>query len=148
MGARLQIVDNSGYTQGVPSPRTPKRTSRAGSKSRAGAAKARRPRALDAAGVLAQLEARLAGLRPGDLFPTHRELLSQLDASERAVLWALDELQRAGKIERHQGKGTFVALPPAPHEAAFDVDTSLEGPLWDDHTLLVLLPYHDGGYYD
>lgn len=49
-----------------------------------------------------------ADLQPGDLVPTHSELMSRFDVSERAMLKALDELQRSGKIVRRRGKGTFV----------------------------------------
>jgi LacI family transcriptional regulator len=67
-----------------------------------------RPR-LDRAAAYAALEALCAGLRPGDRVPTHAELMRTLHVSERVVLAALDELQRAGKVVRRNGVGTFVA---------------------------------------
>jgi DNA-binding LacI/PurR family transcriptional regulator len=48
-------------------------------------------------------------LEPGDMVPTHTELMRRLGASERAVRGALDELGRQGKIVRRNGAGTFIA---------------------------------------
>lgn len=58
--------------------------------------------------VLNQLEEACAALSPGDAFPSYREWMKRLGASERAVRSALEELQRQGKIAREQGRGTFV----------------------------------------
>ncbi len=44
----------------------------------------------------------------GERLPTHRDLMRRHRASERMVLRALDDLQRAGRIERRNGIGTFV----------------------------------------
>src|SRR5215216_2692620 len=63
--------------------------------------------------VLGALESLCASLQPGDMIPTHRELMQQLGASERAVRWALDELRRQGVIIRRQGASTIVAERPA-----------------------------------
>ncbi|BCM93527.1 HTH-type transcriptional repressor PurR [Abditibacteriota bacterium] len=60
------------------------------------------PQALDS------LQEFCASLQPGDLVPTHTELMRRFDVSERAVLRALEELQRSGKIVRRRGVGTFV----------------------------------------
>jgi GntR family transcriptional regulator len=49
------------------------------------------------------------GLRPGDLLPTNNELAEQAGVSLITVRRALDELERAGRVARHQGVGTFVA---------------------------------------
>ena len=68
---------------------------------------------MDARAVLRLLEEAWAELATGDLFPSHREWMKRLDASERAVRWALEELQRQGKIVRRQGAGTFVTEPDA-----------------------------------
>jgi GntR family transcriptional regulator len=51
------------------------------------------------------------GLRPGDLLPSYGELAAQSGVSLITVRRALDELERAGKVRRHQGLGTFVARP-------------------------------------
>lgn len=65
---------------------------------------------MDARSVLDELAQLHRSLRPGDSFPSHRELLQSMDASERAVRWALDELVRQGKIVRRVGRGgTYVA---------------------------------------
>ncbi len=66
---------------------------------------------MDAASVLRSLDEACGELAPGELFPSHREWMKRLDASERAVRWALDELQRQGKVVRRHGAGTFVAHP-------------------------------------
>src|ERR1700757_5285584 len=49
------------------------------------------------------------GLRPGDMLPSYTELADQAGVSLITVRRALDELERAGRVRRHQGLGTFVA---------------------------------------
>lgn len=49
------------------------------------------------------------GLRPGDRLPAERELTSQLGITRSTLRKALEEMERAGEIWRHVGKGTFVA---------------------------------------
>ncbi|GAY18304.1 GntR family transcriptional regulator [Mycobacterium sp. shizuoka-1] len=51
------------------------------------------------------------GLQPGDRLPSTTELAEIADVSGISVRRALDELERAGKITRRQGLGTFVAEP-------------------------------------
>jgi GntR family transcriptional regulator, N-acetylglucosamine utilization regulator len=51
------------------------------------------------------------GLRPGDRLPSTTELAAIAEVSTISVRRALDELERAGKIQRRQGLGTFVAEP-------------------------------------
>ncbi|AQA04560.1 hypothetical protein BVC93_21420 [Mycobacterium sp. MS1601] len=51
------------------------------------------------------------GLNPGDRLPSTAELASLAGVSTMSVRRALDELERAGKIKRRQGLGTFVAAP-------------------------------------
>src|SRR5690349_13661033 len=51
------------------------------------------------------------GLAPGDMLPTHAELARLTGVSLITVRRALDELERAGKVRRHQGLGTFLARP-------------------------------------
>jgi DNA-binding GntR family transcriptional regulator len=51
------------------------------------------------------------GLVPGDLLPTYAELAAAVGVSLITVRRALDELERAGKVRRHQGLGTFLARP-------------------------------------
>jgi len=51
------------------------------------------------------------GLVPGDLLPSYTELADQAGVSLITVRRALDELERAGRVRRHQGLGTFVARP-------------------------------------
>jgi GntR family transcriptional regulator len=51
------------------------------------------------------------GLVPGDLLPTYAELAESVGVSMITVRRALDELERAGKVRRHQGLGTFLARP-------------------------------------
>ena len=61
--------------------------------------------------VIRALEDYCSGLEPGTRIPTRTELMRQFDASERAVLKALDELRRNGRIVLRNGSGTFVAEP-------------------------------------
>jgi DNA-binding LacI/PurR family transcriptional regulator len=71
---------------------------------------------LDAGQVLQVLDDFCRGLQPGDLVPSHVELMRRFDASERSVRWALDELRRQGKIVRRRGARTCVAeLPVSQH---------------------------------
>jgi GntR family transcriptional regulator len=51
------------------------------------------------------------GLQPGDRLPSTTELAGIAQVSTISVRRALDELERAGKIQRRQGLGTFVAEP-------------------------------------
>lgn len=63
--------------------------------------------------VVAHVEQLIAdgGLVPGDLLPSYTELADQAGVSLITVRRALDELERAGRVRRHQGLGTFVARP-------------------------------------
>jgi DNA-binding GntR family transcriptional regulator len=47
-------------------------------------------------------------LEPGDLLPSAKEIGRLAGVSLMSVRRALDELERAGRVERHQGVGTFV----------------------------------------
>jgi DNA-binding GntR family transcriptional regulator len=47
-------------------------------------------------------------LEPGDLLPSGKEIGRMAGVSLISVRRALDELERAGRVERHQGVGTFV----------------------------------------
>ncbi len=58
------------------------------------------------------------GLQPGDLLPSYTELAEQAGVSLITVRRALDELERAGRVRRHQGLGTFVARQPSPPDPA------------------------------
>jgi DNA-binding GntR family transcriptional regulator len=51
------------------------------------------------------------GLGPGDKLPSYTELADRAGVSLITVRRALDELERAGRVRRHQGLGTFVAGP-------------------------------------
>ena len=53
----------------------------------------------------------ISGLQPGDRLPSTTELAEIANVSGISVRRALDELERAGKITRRQGLGTFVAEP-------------------------------------
>ncbi len=50
-------------------------------------------------------------LQPGDRLPPERELAQRYGCSLITIRRALDELSREGRLQRHQGRGTFV-LPP------------------------------------
>ena len=56
-------------------------------------------------------------LQPGDVLPSYTELAQRAGVSLITVRRALDELERSGRVRRHQGLGTFVAQPPAPVDA-------------------------------
>src|SRR5215475_11492422 len=50
-------------------------------------------------------------LGPGDKLPSYTELADRAGVSLITVRRALDELERVGRVRRHQGLGTFVARP-------------------------------------
>jgi DNA-binding GntR family transcriptional regulator len=50
-------------------------------------------------------------LAPGDLLPTQAELAEAAGVSLITVRRALEELERAGRVRRHQGIGTYLARP-------------------------------------
>lgn len=50
-------------------------------------------------------------LGPGGMLPSYSELAERAGVSLITVRRALDELERAGRVRRHQGLGTFVARP-------------------------------------
>ncbi|MDO5696806.1 MAG: GntR family transcriptional regulator [Dermatophilus congolensis] len=52
-----------------------------------------------------------AGMEEGEAVPTERELAERLDTSRTTVRQAIAELVVEGRLERAQGKGTFVAKP-------------------------------------
>lgn len=51
------------------------------------------------------------GLGPGDMLPSQAELASLAKVSLITVRRALEELERDGRVRRHQGLGTFLARP-------------------------------------
>ncbi len=63
--------------------------------------------------VVALVEQLIAdrGMAPGDRLPRYAELAELAGVSMITVRRALDELERAGRVRRHQGLGTFVARP-------------------------------------
>ncbi len=63
--------------------------------------------------VVAYVEELIAerALAPGDRLPTYAELAESTGVSLITVRRALDEMERAGKVRRHQGLGTFLARP-------------------------------------
>lgn len=58
------------------------------------------------------------GLAPGDRLPSYAELAELAGVSMITVRRALEELERAGRVRRHQGLGTFVARPRIVSEPA------------------------------
>lgn len=56
-------------------------------------------------------EIQLGLLRPGERLPAELELVERRRVSRTTVRLALAELERAGLIERHAGRGTFVRPP-------------------------------------
>ena len=94
--------------------------------------------------VLGALEGLCASLQPGDMIPTHRELMQQLGASERAVRWALDELRRQGVIIRRQGASTIVAERPARGRAAQGRNSAADV----TSATIVAIGLHDYSFYD
>jgi GntR family transcriptional regulator len=84
-----------------------------GSRAASGARPASAKRRLLYEDVIALVERLVAehNLAPGDLLPTQAELAQMAGVSSITVRRALEELERAGRIRRHQGVGTFLAGP-------------------------------------
>jgi DNA-binding LacI/PurR family transcriptional regulator len=78
----------------------------------AGAQKPDQPRHLNAMSVLHELEQLHDSLEVGEQFPSHRELVRRIDAPERSISWALDELARQGKIIKRRGRGGSIVADP------------------------------------
>jgi GntR family transcriptional regulator len=51
-------------------------------------------------------------LRPGAALPSEAEIRESLRVSRATIRQALQQLEQDGRVERHQGRGTFVAVPP------------------------------------
>lgn len=72
----------------------------------------------------------IANLATGDLVPTERELAERFDTSRTTVRQAIAELVVDGRLERTQGRGTFVAQPKLMQVrqlTSFSQDLSSEG---------------------
>ncbi len=50
-------------------------------------------------------------LKPGDPIPPEQKLCAELNVSRGTVRMAISDLVREGVLQRHQGRGTFVASP-------------------------------------
>lgn len=79
------------------------------------------PRSLgDDEGILLLIEQEITerGLIQGSRLPTERELAVRSGCSRSAVRRALATLEADGRVERHVGRGTFLALGPCDGPAA------------------------------
>ncbi len=91
--------------------------------------------------ALLQLEELCSTLQPGDRIPALPELMRRFQASERAILRSLDELQRQGRIIRRHGSGTYIAdSPPVPPAAAFSTTIAQQS--------IVAVRTPDNSYFD
>jgi GntR family transcriptional regulator len=61
--------------------------------------------------VKSEIIALLTDLDPGTALPTERELAERFETSRTTVRQAIAELVVEGRVERTQGRGTFVAQP-------------------------------------
>lgn len=75
--------------------------------------------------LTATLQELARALEPGNLFPSHTEIMRRFSVSDRTALRSLEELKRAGWIVRRAGIGTFVADPALRNRtsAATQIDT-------------------------
>lgn len=72
----------------------------------------------------------ISGLEPGTAIPTERELAGRFGTSRTTVRQALSDLVVNGRLERTQGRGTFVATPklmPVRQLTSFSQDLASEG---------------------
>lgn len=80
----------------------------------------------------------IGALRPGDRFPTVREIAVQVRVNRNTAARAVQELERAGLVRTRVGQGTFVAdAAPALDAAARDaaVDAALDRAVVEAHGL-------------
>ena len=70
----------------------------------------------------------IGALRPGDRFPTVREIAVQARINRNTAARAIQELERAGLVRTRVGQGTFVADGGSPMHAAAR-DAALDGVL-------------------
>lgn len=70
--------------------------------------------------------------RQGDRLPSESELCTHFDVSRTSVREALSRLERAGIINRHQGKGAFVEGGSGPWSWTLPSAPSLLGQLGED----------------
>lgn len=91
-------------------------------------------------------------MNPGDTVPPHHELMRRIDASERSVRWALDELRRTGVIVRRPGARTVVAgdedgaiLRAARHDGGVKLRQAAAGV---DNRTVIAIAEPDGGIFD
>ena len=61
------------------------------------------------------LEIQSGSLSPGDLVPGDLELMERYGVSRTTARQALKELEIAGLVSRHRGRGTFVTQPKLRH---------------------------------
>lgn len=88
---------------------------------------------MDAALVLQTIQEYCDAQQPGAVVPSHNKWMSQLNASERSVRWALAELQRQGKIICRPRGRTYVAEP----------DLSNNGHTGENFGVRAFTPRHD-----
>jgi GntR family transcriptional regulator len=80
------------------------------------------------------------GAAPGTMLPTERELADRFETSRTTVRQALTELVGEGRLDRVQGRGTFVAEPKIVHVRQL---TSFSEDLGDRDTRSELLGLDD-----
>ncbi|MCO1653789.1 FadR/GntR family transcriptional regulator [Pseudonocardia humida] len=80
-----------------------------------------RPRRADALVAALLAEMREGVVRPGAKLPTESELAARHGVSRTVVREAITQLQTAGIVRTHQGRGSFVLAPPDSGE--FRVET-------------------------
>lgn len=61
-------------------------------------------------GIIAKI--RSGEYTPGQKLPTRLELATEYGCSVEPVIRAQEDLERAGWVETHQGKGVFVTAAP------------------------------------
>ncbi len=98
----------------------------------------------EAARVARELEALCAELGVGARLPRHTELMQRLGASQYNVIRILENLQRAGRVVRRHGSGTYV-IDPA------DLPVQNQPPMVEvgvTQSTIVAMSRPDGGYFD
>jgi GntR family transcriptional regulator len=77
--------------------------------------------------------------RPGERLPPERELARRYGCSLITIRRALDELSREGRLQRHQGRGTFVQEPRLERDIAgtMSFTEEMQGRGLDPETRLV-----------
>lgn len=102
---------------------------------------------MDAAQVAAELSKFCEAQAAGTLLPTYSELRGNFGVSDRAVRWALEELERQGKISRRRGARMSVSDGPSQNGLATEQAPGVTEVVADRNTVVAFIQ-PDRSFFD